>query len=238
MAKDKVGKTLSALSKVDKEIAQFVNRKTFIANKEASFKEELQQVDTRLDELTIMLNDAQSVHSVEEQKLKEEEDKIVERRKQLTTIGGAKSAKLVERELDIATRVLESLEKTATDAFEILDNVKAQMADISDRKSSISQSLEELTTETTPELVEIDKNVTKLSKQRDTLLKKLEPRLQSLYLRVNERYPGEAVAKADEGSCKSCYRFLPQQRYNQIMAGNLLIQCPGCNRILVYGLDS
>jgi len=237
VAKDKVGKTLSSLSEVDKQIAQFVNRKTNIANQESSYKEEMEQVDVRLDELTLMLKDSSAKHSEEEQKLKEEEEKIIERRKQLTTIGGAKSAKLVERELDIATRMLEELEKAATDAFEELDNVKAQMADISDRKSSLVQSLEDLTSETGPELEEIEKNVTKLSKQRDTLLKKLEPRLQSLYSRVNERYPGEAVAKAEDGSCKSCFRFLPQQRYNQIMAGNLLIQCPGCNRIMVYGLD-
>ncbi len=237
MAKDKVGKTLSSLSEVDKQIAQFVNRRTNIANQESSYKEEMIQVDSRLDELTILLEEAQTKHSAEELRLKEEEEKIIERRKQLTTIGGAKSAKLVERELDIATRTLEELEKTATAAFEELDNVKAQMADIADRKSALVQSLEELTTETGPELEEIGKNVTKLSKQRDTQLKKLEPRLQGLYSRVNERYPGEAVAKAAEGSCQSCYRFLPQQRYNQIMAGNLLIQCPGCSRILVYGLD-
>ena len=237
MAKDKVGKTLSSLSEVDKQIAQFVNRRTNIANQESSIKEEMTQVDSRLDELTILLKDAEEKHSAEESRLKEEEEKIIERRKQLTTIGGAKSAKLVERELDIATRTLEELEKAATEAFEELDNVKAQMADISDRKSSLVQGLEELTTETGPELEEIQKNVTKLTKQRDTQLKKLEPRLQGLYSRVNERYPGEAVAKAAEGSCQSCYRFLPQQRYNQIMAGNLLIQCPGCSRILVYGLD-
>ena len=237
MAKDKVGKTLSSLSEVDKQIAQFVNRRTNIANQESSIKEEMIQVDSRLDELTVLLKDAEEKHSAEESRLKEEEEKIIERRKQLTTIGGAKSAKLVERELDIATRTLEELEKAATEAFEELDNVKAQMADISDRKSSLVQGLEELTTETGPELEEIQKNVTKLTKQRDTQLKKLEPRLQGLYSRVNERYPGEAVAKAAEGSCQSCYRFLPQQRYNQIMAGNLLIQCPGCSRILVYGLD-
>lgn len=237
MAKDKVGKTLSALSEVDREIATFRNRRKAIENNQEDITAELAQVVTRLDELDTARVDAEKKHTYEEQRLKEEETKIVERRKQLTTIGGAKSAKLVERELDIATRLLEGLEKNATEAFENLDNIKAQLSDISDRRSGLEQSLEELKKESTPELEEIEKNLGKLNKQREGLLEKLEPRLQSLYSRVNERYPGEAVAAAEEGACQSCCRALPQQRYNQIMAGNLLIQCPGCSRILVYSLE-
>ena len=53
-------------------------------------------------------------------------------------------------------------------------------------------------------------------------------------MRVNTRYPGEAVAAANKGSCRSCFRALPAQTYNQVLAGNILIQCPGCSRILVY----
>lgn len=237
MAKDKVGKTLSSLSEVDREVATLRNRKKHIETQHEDISSELSQVITRLDELDTGRIEAEKKHTFEEQRLKEEETKIVERRKQLTTIGGAKSAKLVERELDIATRLLESLEKTATEAFESLDNIKAQLSDISDRRSGLEQSLEELKKESAPEIEEIEKNLGKLNKQREGLLEKLEPRLQGLYSRVNERYPGEAVAVAADGACQSCCRALPQQRYNQIMAGNLLIQCPGCSRILVYSLD-
>ena len=237
MAKDKVGKTLSALSDVDSEMAQFRNRQRAIENQQAEITSELAQVVARIEELDTARVDAERKHGHEEQRLKEEEAKIIERRKQLTSIGGAKSAKLVERELDIATRILETLEKSATEAFEALDNIKAQLADISDRRSQLDQSLDESKKESVPELAEIEKNLNKYNKQREGLLEKLEPRLQSLYSRVNERYPGEAVAVAGDGACQSCYRALPQQRYNQIMAGNVLIQCPGCNRILVYSLD-
>ena len=237
MAKDKVGKTLSALSEVDSEVAQLRGRENSIQTKMQEVTSELSQVVARIEELDLGRVDAEKRHSHEELRLKEEENKIIERRKQLTSIGGAKSAKLVERELDIATRVLETLEKSATEAFDSLDNIKAQLADISDRRSNLSQSLEELQKEASPELEEITKSLSKLNRQREGLLEKLEPRLQSLYSRVNERYPGEAVAVAGDGACQSCYRALPQQRYNQIMAGNVLIQCPGCSRILVYSLD-
>lgn len=237
MAKDKVGKTLSSLSEVDKEIQEYRVKLSAMNETQENLTSDLSQTQQRLEDLEAAFKDADQRRKLEEERLKEEETKIIERRRQLTTIGGAKSAKLVERELDIATRVLETMEKTTMEAIEASDVLREQVSGFSDRAAHISQELERLTEENQPEIESIGKDLAKLDKQRVALLSKLDARLQSLYDRVNKRYPGEAISFAGDGACNSCFRALPQQTYNQVMAGNVLIQCPGCSRILIYSLD-
>ena len=79
-----------------------------------------------------MHREGASRQALEEHRLKDEEKKIVDRRKQLSAIGGAKSAKLMERELDIATRVLQTMEQNAVQTLEEVDRLQEQLDDEDD----------------------------------------------------------------------------------------------------------
>jgi uncharacterized protein len=173
-------------------------------------------------------------HSNEERKLKEEEVKIVERRKQLTSLGGAKSAKLVERELDIAKRIMETLEQNVLQAIGLMEELSKkrdvllkEVEELKIKRDEIQKEVDELVSSS-------EKEVESFKKERKDILVTLDARLQMLYKRVESRYRGDAIAQAENGSCRSCFRALPAQTFNQVIAGYNLIQCPGCSRILVH----
>ena len=84
------------------------------------------------------------------------------------------------------------------------------------------------------ELKVLNKEISGFDKKKDKQLDNLEDRIRNLYLRVQTRYQADPVALAAKNSCRSCYRALPHQTYNQVLAGNMLMQCPGCSRILVH----
>ena len=232
--KNKISKTLFALSETDKDIKQYTEKKSEIETKRGALFGDLSRSKERLQEVELLHKDAASRQGGDEHRLKDEEAKIIERRKQLTALGGAKSAKLVERELDIASRVLESLEKTAMEAMESAERLNTELATLKARVHELEVEFEDSTSGTEKDLTEIEKKLTSLDDERQVSLSKLDDRLRNLYQKVNARYPGAAVAVARGGACRSCYRALPAQTFNQVMAGNLLIQCPGCSRILVY----
>jgi uncharacterized protein len=180
------------------------------------------------------LEKATEIHSTEERKLKEEEVKIVERRKQLTSLGGAKSAKLVERELDIAKRIMETLEQNVLEAISAMEELSGkrdillkEVEELKEKRDSLQKEVDDL-------LSVSEKEIESLRKERKDILLTLDARLQMLYKRVESRYRGDAIALAESGSCRSCFRALPAQTFNQVIAGYNLIQCPGCSRILVH----
>lgn len=231
----KVNKILFSLAETDKDIESRRVRRAELEGNRDSLTSRLSEARARLGEVEARYREAAGRHQIEESRLRDEETKIVERRKQLTALGGVKSAKLVERELDIATRVLETMEKNANDAMQVVEQSERELANLRDQVAELEQELEEKSGGWEQQLADLSSELAKLEKERLTFLDKVEDRLKNLYARVNTRYPGDAVASAQSGACRSCFRALPAQTYNQVMAGNSLIQCPGCSRILVYG---
>jgi predicted nucleic acid-binding Zn-ribbon protein len=187
-----------------------------------------------LHTVEVKLEAAAKTHNHEEERLKEEERKILERRKALSTIGGNKSAKLAQRELDIAKRIVETLETNVLNALGILEDLQKKRAAL----VAIVDELKELSiskgAEAEAKAKEEEDEVISLKAKRQAALDSLDPILASLYKRVEGRYRGDAIAETEASSCKTCFRALPNQTYNQVLAGYNLMQCPGCSRILVH----
>jgi predicted nucleic acid-binding Zn-ribbon protein len=231
----KLGKILLILSEKDLKICQAEDRKKEIANKKVSLTKEYNELKIQLDEKSAAYNQLKTQQEAEEKKVKEEQDRIVERRKQLVDLGGAKVAKIMEREVEIATKAMQILETATLEAMQAADAAKSVVDELAVKVAELNKII----TEDFPKMDEEDLALTKTLKnlraEKDKLFMELDPRLQTLYKRVNARYPATPVALANKNSCRVCYRALPQQTFNQIMAGYYLIQCPGCSRILVYG---
>ncbi len=225
---------LLQLTTIDKSI---VEKELDIKTKKDALEVVEQQYSRRaaiLEKVQQELETATSVHSTEERKLKEEEVKIVERRKQLTSLGGVKSAKLVERELDIAKRIMETLEQNVLQAIGAMEDLSSKRDVLIKEVEELKARQEQLQSEVAQVTSTGESEIESLKKQRKDILVTLDARLQMLYKRVESRYRGDAIALAESGSCRSCFRALPAQTFNQVIAGYNLIQCPGCSRILVH----
>ena len=229
-----VSKNLLSLAESDKKIQILSCKKEGIESKRLELQTQIDSLKLKLKNEEETLQIAKADLQAEEQNLQDEQDRIVERRKQLTTIGGAKAAKLVEREIEISARSLSSLEESSSQAMSKVDDFEQKVMVFKEEIEKYENALLENKDDQDTELSNIEKELKSLTPGRSRVFKKLDDRLQRLYSRVMNRYPDGAVAVAYEGACQRCFRFLPSQTYNQVLAGNALIQCPGSSRILVY----
>lgn len=230
----KVTKTLFSLSETDKELQGLVAQRKDVEQKRAGLLTQLAEAKERVELIEGKYNECAARRILEEHRLRDEEQKIVERRKQLTALGGAKSAKLMERELDIASRVLQTMEQSLSQTTQETAQLEADLAACKLQCEELEKQYDVVASETEDALGGLEKDITKLDNSRSKHLDKLELRLKNLYSRVSTRYPGEAIGICRDGACRSCFRALPAQLYNQVLAGNMLLQCPGCSRILVH----
>lgn len=233
-ALSKVTKTLFSLSETDIELQALVVQRKEVEDKRASLLVQLAGAKEKVEQVEGRYNECASRRALEEHRLKDEELKIIERRKQLAALGGAKSAKLMERELDIATRVLQTMEQSISQSAQEVTKLEEELTTIKLQADELGSQYDTVATETESALGDLEKNISKLDSSREKHLNKLELRLKNLYRRVSTRYQGEAIAICRDGACRSCFRSLPAQLYNQVLAGNMLLQCPGCSRILVH----
>lgn len=233
MAKN-VAQVLLSLSEIDKEVYVLSTQRKEIETERETMASKIKTLRDQVSQLTNRQEQAKKRQADDEAKLQEEEKRIVDRRKALTELGGVKSARLVEREIDIAQRSVQTLEEQAIKSISELEGVGHNIESLQEELVTLEKGFDEFVESKSKELKEIEKQVGTHQKKRTQVASGVDDRVRALYGRVSKRYPANPVAVAAKGSCRSCYRALPSQTYNQVLAGNLLIQCPGCSRILVH----
>lgn len=229
---------LLKLRDVDGQIQRLSVEKKQILGEREQLGSELHTSRKRVTELEAAHKDGRLQQVMEEHRLRDEQEKIINRRKQLSALGGVKAAKLVEREIDVAARTLQQMEERAIKALEEVDQLENQLQGMRKSLEQLELNFENRNKEIEERVLELDKSLNSLQSQREKFVSQIEERLVRLYNRVRGRHPGDAVAVAKEGACLSCHRALPSQTFNQILAGSTLIQCPGCSRIMIAADES
>lgn len=228
---------LLALSDADREIVLLSNRK---ADTEAGLKSRQSAISQEKQRL-VLLDKAHSERAqrqtAHESKLREAEKRVVERRKQLNDMGGAKAAKNLEREIDASTKFISGLEEELLKLMDDAEKAKAvadtQRALIERLEGELAGELEKAKTI----LTEVEEKLSGHVATRDALAAETESVSLRLYDRVRTKYPVGAVAIAENCSCLGCFRSLPPQLFNLVLAGGTLQQCPSCHRILVLRVE-
>jgi predicted nucleic acid-binding Zn-ribbon protein len=226
-------KLLLSLSQIDQRIVILKSEKDEIDNRRAVKRAEIDRLRKLVSETETKQKECSTRQTLEEHRLREEERKVVERRRQLTALGGAKAAKLVEREIDIASKAVAQLEERLLRAIEDSDKTETQLNAHRSELAALESQFEAEHSGSEERAAQLAADINDYGAERDELVGQLDSRPRELYLRVRSKYPAGAVALAENGSCRSCYRSLPSQIFNQVIAATALIQCPGCSRILV-----
>ena len=231
---------LFSLAAIDKKIVEQTSARTEIEGRWRAMECELARREALLSQHQTACQHRQMLLKQEEELLASEESKILERRKQLQSIGGAKAAKIIERELEISGRSIQMLESRVTGAMDEVEKAKKRLALVEQAAAEIKETMSSELAGKEEKLTRIIEELKVLKKEREVVLTDLvrsDDKLLSIYERISSRYPSDPVALAKDGACYSCFRALPNQLYNLLLAGSRRIQCPGCSRLLVLSRD-
>jgi len=234
----KVNKLLLDLCGLDSQIFSHDQRRKEIQKRSYALSVELERRRGLLRQCQEDLDASLARSSQEHARLKSEEDRITDRRKQLSNISGAKAAKIIEKEIEISSRSLEILGESSREAEALVRRASAKMEQIQAACDALQDRVQSESPEQEVELKSTTKSLSQLSNKRIALvdnISNINSRVMPLYDKIARRYPDGAVAVASDGSCRSCFRALPSQLYNQILAGNIMLQCPGCSRMIIKG---
>ncbi len=77
-----------------------------------------------------------------------------------------------------------------------------------------------------------------LETQRQDLIRAVNPALLETYARIARFRKGVALARARGDSCEACHVRIRPQVLSQIMAGEAILTCDSCDRILYWQTDA
>jgi predicted nucleic acid-binding Zn-ribbon protein len=223
-----------ALSKVDIRIARLGLEKKRIEGDLVKFRETAKQSETRFIAKKKVADEKRIACDREDKYLKGELDKLVQRRKALTTLNNYKLQEAAEREIDFASHQLSTQEDGLLQRMKESEELDAELKQLEAAFLAAKSQLEVAESEAAPNLSEIEKMLAEASAERTELAKTVTsaPVLTN-YNRIKDRYPTDPVVPlVNKDTCSGCRMKVGPQVTVQISRQEV-VRCPGCGRVLL-----
>lgn len=223
---------------------------------------ELQEVDTRLDELLEERGDLPLIVEELQEKLDSKNSELSLRKQEI------KQSKVRQRELELlldeAKEKLNKYEEqlyqvktnkeydaitTETDTVkESLDSNEEELLKLDDKLIELTTAIEELESEVSKLSDELAENKVELQEtlnataeeenllkqEREIIINKSSPDIISSYQLVRKARDGQGIAMIAGNNCGGCYSFIPPQKIVEIKKMKKIYTCEYCGRILVW----
>ncbi|MBB5348596.1 hypothetical protein JWG42_06805 [Desulfoprunum benzoelyticum] len=145
------------------------------------------------------------------------------------------------REQTALLKEIEEGKKSAKESEEkivaIMEEVEKLDARIIEEKNLLKGE-KELVTEETEKVRTTIETISKTKKEKDALRQQqaqgINGSILKKYTTLRERRNGLAVVNVLQGVCQGCYMNIPPQRYNQLLRGDQIFDCPTCQRIMYH----
>ena len=106
-----------------------------------------------------------------------------------------------------------------------------------EKRKEFQRKFEQDQKEVKEELKTLDGELESYENQRLGIRKEIDATLLKQYDNIGGHKGGIAVSSVIKGVCQACHLGIPPQKFNELMRGDVLMNCPHCMRIIYWGED-
>jgi len=136
----------------------------------------------------------------------------------------------LQHEVEILKGKRDELEIKDLELMEQVESAEAGMATLSQELDSITGDWQRDQEQLEKEKARLEENLDRLKQKRQALATETDAQVLALYDKLRQG-KGWAVARVEQGICRSCRISLPSSELQQARSG-ALVQCGSCSRIL------
>ncbi len=133
---------------------------------------------------------------------------------------GKKSVKENEEKI---VALMEETETLIANVEEEKNLLKGEKALVAEEREKVRSAIES-----------INKSKKTKEVERQNQAQIVDQRLLRKYDTLRNRRNGLAVVNVIQGVCQGCYMAIPPQKYNMLLKGDKLLDCPSCQRIIYH----
>jgi len=149
------------------------------------------------------------------------------------TVSNPKELSDYQAELKMFKEQISKLEDELLAIFVEIDRAEAEFAQVESFFGTMTTTWEQDQVRLKTEKAVVEPEIARLQSERDADSSDLDRAALSLYQILRERRDAVAVSNLDRGMCAGCRITLPTSTLKRARAGNELVQCVSCERILV-----
>ena len=225
-------KQLKALSEIDGALARILAERKRVEKELAAVEKEIATLRAQCSNGEKIVADRRSRVQKEDRSVKEENEKLVTRRKSLHTLGAYKLQQAAEREIDHASRQLEAREEVLLKMFDEVERMEGQLKELREGFAAKEAQKAKIIDDARAASAELDRREHDAREERESMVGLVESGALSLYERIHEKFPGDTVVSVEAGNCSACFMQVPPQVLVQLTEGKTPGRCRGCGRIL------
>ncbi|MGI6524976.1 MAG: zinc ribbon domain-containing protein [Bdellovibrionota bacterium] len=225
-------KKLLAISKIDSSLAGIAAQKKGL---EVQLKEKKEALNSASFDHGKKLSEFESkrdTYAKEEKRLKEQQQKLVDRRKALITLGSYKLQMAAEREIEASAKQLGAQEDLLLKGLESLSELESAANAAQEFYNTVKKDFDEFTKECRATLENMKKRTAEYATEKAALIPDIEARDLETYNRIAQRYPMDPIVPLKQLSCGGCCLELGPQAMVELSRANSLVRCRACGRIL------
>ena len=232
---------------MNEDIAQLVRLQAIdleIDKIDSAVKSEQNRLDDRISALAVRedtingLLEKITAHEKENRTLEDEvADKmshVRERQSKMMQVQTGREQTALLKEIEDAKKNAKENEEKMILLMEETEKLRSQ----SEEEQNLLKGEKKLVSEETEN---VRRNIEKINKgkkskdaERSRQAKKIKDNTLRKYNTLRERRNGLAVVNVVSGVCQGCFMAIPPQRFNMLLRGDTMFDCPTCQRIMYY----
>lgn len=206
------------------------------ALKPLALKEKEQEI-TRLMEKLKGVQDEQKKVKIEIEKsdlsLKEKEERIAKLNVQLNTTKTNKEYSVLLNEIGALKSDISVIEDKMLSLYSKVEEFQQQVKTVNKEVEDANQRFTAFEQETAKTILEIDKLLEGLYKNREEFASKIPADLMACYEKITAHMSNKVgLSQVIDEVCQGCFMNITPQEVNELMKGKEVIRCRSCTRIL------
>jgi predicted nucleic acid-binding Zn-ribbon protein len=138
----------------------------------------------------------------------------------------------LQNDIDQHKKQLSAIEDQDIEALSAVETAERERLEAEERVDALERAWRDEQAELTERIERLTAEIADYEAERRDHAADIEPDVLRTYDHVRRAHQGKGVARLDRNLCLGCRISLPTSTVNKARAGNALVQCPNCERIL------
>lgn len=172
-----------------------------------------------------------------EREIQDLDERLKKAEVKLSSIASNKEYKAALKEIEGIKREKEALEISVIELMEQKDELVSACDDNQEKAREMKKEFDQDKKQILKDMKVLEKDLRALEKARKRCCKSTDQSLLKKYDMLRGHKAGVAITSVIKGVCQACHMAIPPQKFNELIRGDKLMNCPSCARIMYWGED-
>jgi len=190
--------------------------------------------EERINEQVTLIEELEKERRTLEDEMSDKIGHVKERQSKMMQVQTSREQTALLKEIEDAKRnakeneekiisIMEQVENLTSESSEEKNVLKTEKTLVDEEKEKVKTAIEGLS-----------KGKKTKKNKRDRQAKAVNGSMIQKYELLRERRNGLAIVDVQDGVCQGCFMNLPPQKYNMLLRGDQVLECPSCQRLIYH----